>query len=113
MLIQAGANLEITTGLGISPLAEFAGGSNAAVVSRLLKAGANVDSAGEYGYTPLMAAAMDSTDPDVISLLLKHGANVHLVSPDGRTAFDYARDNPAISKDKVYLQLNGANSAED
>lgn len=43
--------------------------------------------------TPLMVAVMSSAeDADIVKLLVKHGANVNAVGPDGATALHFACD---------------------
>ena len=50
--------------------------ATAAAVEAMIKGGADVNAADKSGETPLLAAAF-SSDADVLSLLLRHGANVN------------------------------------
>ena len=76
--------------------------------SALIKAGADVNARAEWGVTPLVLAAAKNTNPEVLSVLINAGANVNARDEDGKTAFDYAKDNPAIKGTKVYWELNDA-----
>jgi uncharacterized protein len=54
-------------------------------VHQLLDRGANVNSAGKYGATPLMLAVMWKR-PVIAKLLLERGADVHAKNAAGHTA---------------------------
>ena len=58
-------------------------------MSVLLKAGANVDAANEYGYTPLYAAAQEGHEA-CVSLLLEAGANKDAADKIGFTPLHVA-----------------------
>jgi hypothetical protein len=55
----------------------------------LLECGANPNAEDGSGWTPLKSAATQNR-MDLCSLLIKHGAQVHLVTKDGKTAVDWA-----------------------
>jgi len=55
-----------------------------------------------------MFAAGSNTNPDVISVLIKAGADVNARNERGWTALKFAKDNPAIKGTKVYWELNDA-----
>ena len=57
----------------------------AAQVSAAIKAGAVVNAKGVFGQTPLMAAAGDNKNSDVIAALVKAGADVNAKNPIGDT----------------------------
>ena len=59
----------------------------------------------EAGLTPLMVAAQNST-PNVVSYLMSQGANLRQRDSKGKTAVDYAKENPRIYKTDVYWQMN-------
>jgi ankyrin repeat protein len=61
------------------------------VIRCLISRGANVNSASEQGYTPLMAAAWTGR-PEATRLLLACGADVRTRDLSGKTALDLARD---------------------
>ena len=58
------------------------------------------------GKTPLMYAAAFSKSTSVIKMLLQNGAQTQIRSIDGKTAFDYARENKALTQDEYYWALN-------
>jgi ankyrin repeat protein len=62
------------------------------LVKALLEAGAPVNVADDRGLTPLMMASNSrSKDPDVVLLLLEHGAASQAKDGLGRTASDWAQ----------------------
>ena len=58
------------------------------------------------GKTPLMYAAQYCTSTAVIRKLLEYGAATTTRSADGKTAFDFAKQNPSLPHDNVYWALN-------
>ena len=76
---------------GATPLyAAAAYSTTPAVVTALVKAGADVNARDEYGLTPLHRAAGVSTTPAVVTALVKAGADVNARSEDGRTPLHLA-----------------------
>jgi ankyrin repeat protein len=67
---------------------------------RLLAKGADVNAAGENGFTPLMQAA-GRGDPKMVKLLLDHGANARAKDSEERTALYPA----LLSEDRDTIQL--------
>jgi ankyrin repeat protein len=67
------------------------------MLSALLAAGAALDDRDALGRTPLMAAVWGNSNPAVITLLLKTGTDAKAKSYVGKTALDYARNNPSMS----------------
>ena len=53
-----------------------------------------------------MAAARFNSSPAVIEALIKAKANFNARDMSGKTAFDYAEDNPEIKGTPVYWKLN-------
>ncbi|MHB0998594.1 MAG: ankyrin repeat domain-containing protein [Armatimonadota bacterium] len=70
---------------GDPTLLECAGRHDTAMVSKLIKGGADVNAANSNGITPLMLAAL-SSDPEITKLLLDGGANVNAKDSEGETA---------------------------
>ena len=58
------------------------------------------------GKTPLMYAAQYSTSTEVIKLLLDNDAVKTVRSVDGKTVFDYAKENSRLPHDEIYWSLN-------
>jgi ankyrin repeat protein len=60
------------------------------------------------GMTPLMLAAMSASNPDVVSALLKAGANPKTKNKNGETAFDLAKKNGSLENTPAYWALQEA-----
>jgi ankyrin repeat protein len=61
------------------------------------------------GSTPkLMYAAGNNQNPEVITTLLKAGADGKAKSTDGKTAFDYAQANEKLKGTDAYWKLTEA-----
>lgn len=58
------------------------------------------------GKTPLMYAAQYSSSTEVIKKLLEYGASASIRAADGKTAFDYAKQNSSLPHDETYWALN-------
>lgn len=58
------------------------------------------------GKTPLMYAAQFSNSNELIKLLLDNDAIKTVRSVEGKTAFDYAKNNSKLKRDDVYWALN-------
>lgn len=76
----------------VQPIHAAVGSRNAESAALLLDRGADVNARQQVGYTPLMGAAAAGR-ADIVDLLLKHGADRTLVSDDGKTAADVAREH--------------------
>ena len=55
-----------------------------------------------------MKAAAMTMDPAVIRLLLSAGARGDIRSQEGKTAFDYAKDNPSLKETEEFWLLSDA-----
>ena len=83
-------------------------------VNNAIKAGANVNARDEDGKTPLMYAARDNQNPDVIKVLLEAGADVNASDEFGGTPLMYAaRDNQNPDVIKVLLKAGADVNARD
>ena len=58
------------------------------------------------GKTPLMYAAQYCNSTVIIKKLLDYGAATAIRSADGKTAFDFAKQNAALPHDDIYWKLN-------
>ena len=56
--------------------------------------------------TPLMYACQYCTSTAIIKKLLDNGASASVRAADGKTAFDYAKDNSYLPHDDTYWMLN-------
>ena len=107
--IKAGANVNDRNIFGETPLMLAASfNENPDVITTLLNAGARLDDRDKNGWTPLIRAAWFNENPEVITTLLNAGADAKAKSIEGKTAFDYAQNNPTIKGTKAYWDLNNA-----
>jgi len=88
-LLQRGANPNIRTKKGVTPLQMAANLGFIEGVEELIKRGAQVDVTDRTGETPLMAA-VHKRDIQIIRRLLAQGADPDLNDNSGRSARDYA-----------------------
>lgn len=93
LLLQRGADPNLTTAEGWSPLLSAAYYGHADMVRLLLGAGARPNTAEtRYGYSPLTIAASKG-HTEVVRLLLDAGADRSVKARNGRDAADMARDH--------------------
>ena len=76
----------------------------------LVDAGAYLEARTEDGFTPLIAAAAYSGEPDVVRLLLDAGADAKAMDRTRQRAIDYARQNEHLIGTDAYWQLDAATS---
>src|SRR5207237_171643 len=85
LLIRSGANVTAATRAGATPLQLAAVNGNAAMIEKLIKAGADANAPlTKYGDTPLMMASRTGK-PDAIKALLDNGAQINAVESWGGT----------------------------
>lgn len=90
LLLEAGADTNATTSLGLTPLHLAAEDGFAFIISRLLAHGAGVDARDERGNTPMHAAAHLGC-VEVVTELLRAGASPSLRNHRGQTPLQVAR----------------------
>jgi uncharacterized protein len=101
LLIGAGANVNATNDLGVTPLALASSG---AIANRLLAAGANPNLVTTAGVSPLMNAARAGST-DIVTALLEHGADVNAQEKTrGQTALMWAVSERHPDTVRVLLQ---------
>ena len=85
MLLAAGipADADQENPQRVRPLHSAVAAGDHEAAEALLEAGADPDAVQQGGYTPLLAAA-HSDDPEMVALLLRHGADRTLAADDGR-----------------------------
>lgn len=77
-----------------------------------IQRGADVNIPDSFGRTALMlTCAMDAQPENTVKILLEHGAEVNVKCPDGKTAFDYAKQRGNTPIVKLLLSA-GAMSAQ-
>jgi len=94
LLLARGADVHepARNAMKVQPLHAAVASRNPETVALLLEHGANVNARQQAGYTPLLGAAAAGRD-DIVQLLLDHGADPSLMSEDGKTAADVAREH--------------------
>lgn len=79
---------------------------NPEVIKALVKAGCNInDSDNMDKLTPLMVACGYNKNPKIVETLIELGANVNAKDYEGKTAKDYADENPNIKSSGIYTKL--------
>jgi TPR repeat protein len=86
--VLAGADVNVRSKDGYTPLMYAVTKGNLEVVSEVLSGGADVNAQSATGWTALMFAAKNS--PTMISVLLEKGADKTLKNSTGQTAYDVA-----------------------
>lgn len=109
-------NLLLQKGAGIDDVQESTGWTSLffalqrnremQVVTCLLDAGADINHKDLKGQTPLMLASQYSTDTRLIDMLIRQGADPTIMSGDGSTALDYARENTGNASAQAMLMAH-------
>lgn len=100
LLLDQGADpvAASTNDMKVQPLHAAVAGRNVEAVRLLIERGADVNARQQIGYTPLMGAASAGRQ-DLVRLLLDHGADRTLLSDDGKSAADIAREHGHLGPD--------------
>ncbi len=88
-LLNRGANPNLRD-LGWTPLYSACEKDNYQIAAMLIEYGAEVNESKGDDWTPLLAAASNSKNPQLIKLLLIHEANVNAIAPTGASPLDLA-----------------------
>jgi uncharacterized protein len=89
-LLAAGADPNMKTTLGWTPLMWAASSYRIDIVKSFIKAGANVNETNPYDKTALMLVVQQSGVEDIVKLLLASGTDVKMRDSYNKTALDYA-----------------------
>ena len=132
VLSKAGADMSAKDNFGLTSLKlAVERNPNPEIVSAFLEAGAGADKKDKNVVRALMLAAINE-DSRFLQKLLQAGADVHAMDYKGRTALDWAMENPSVTareanvkmledaggdkvsrvSDKMFLQLCGTGSPE-
>jgi ankyrin repeat protein len=88
----AAVHMAARNAMQVQPLHAAVAGRNAEAVAAILERGADPNARQQAGYTPLMGAA-SSGRGDIADLLLARGADLSLLSDDGKSAELIAREH--------------------
>ncbi|NEP45340.1 MAG: hypothetical protein F6K35_41430, partial [Okeania sp. SIO2H7] len=91
ILINAGANVNLSDRDGYRPLTIAASSKSIKAVKQLIQAGADVNAKTNDGWTALSAAASVGSI-EVVKLLLQAGASLNVRDDYGKNALSYARE---------------------
>lgn len=75
---------------------------NVAAVETMIQGGADVEEVDEYGFTPLVEAAI-ANNYEITKLLLEYGADINVPDITGRTALHWVTDNNNVEITKLLL----------
>ena len=86
-------------------LLDTIGTANMEEVVRLINRGANVNAVSKDGETPLISAAKNNPNPDILRILLENDADVAFESPKGCNALYHAEKNEKMKGTDAYNLL--------
>jgi ankyrin repeat protein len=111
-LLSKGADVNLPTSDGNSPLLVAVRAGHTAVVGPLLDAGAKLEDKDREGYTPLLLAARDG-QLSILKLLVNKGANLQAKDKQGRSALELAllRKQTAVVQYLKQAATSGNNPA--
>jgi uncharacterized protein len=103
MLVDAGADIELSDPHGTTPLMKWAGDNEVGNVKVLIQGGAKIDRQDLDGRTALMYAINKGLD-DPVEILLNAKANLSIRDNQGDTAFELARKGLQNSKEDYKIR---------
>ena len=104
LLIDSGTNINKKNKFDNTPLIYAAQYNTLEIVSFLISNGAEVNILDSAGDVPLLAAALENHDPQVITILLKAGADINHKNNDGKTAVLLAAEYNNIEVIKTLIE---------
>ncbi len=103
--IQDGEDVNAYSEYGWTPIMFAIQTGNTDIVRALVRAGADVNAIAEDSSTALMQAVITATNPHMIEALLALGADMTTRDKHGRTAYDYATQNPDLQGTDIVAKL--------
>ena len=101
-LLKNGADANVKTGIGTTPLMAAAQAGHLDVVRHLLDSGAQIDLADRRGNTPLIAAVVFGRS-DIVSYLVQAGARVRLSNKSSLGPLHYSAANGDLDSTRLLL----------
>ncbi len=95
--------VNIANDIGMTPLIAACLGRHFDLMRRLVEYGANVNVRTREGMTPLLVTLEKTMNPDDVTFLIDHGANVYDVDDEGRSA--YSRLKRAAKRSKTFQDM--------
>ena len=95
-LVAKGANINIASYSGNTPLTNAANNGHREVVEFLISKGADINAGNNTGDTSIFQAAVNGHN-DVVALLIAHGIDINAQKDDGRTILHQAARNGHIN----------------
>jgi len=90
LILGRGAEVNVEWALdGTSPLHKAANSGDIELLKRLLEKGAKINKQTTFGFTPVQMSTFQS-NPEVVKILLDHGADVQLKAENGMAALHFA-----------------------
>lgn len=107
LFLEAGMDINSRDSAGTPPICAAARSGKKEMVEWLINKGADVDAVSkDRGYSAVMDAVWKA-DVDMVTTLIKHGANLNFISRDGQNSLILATGNGRIPICKVLIK-NGA-----
>ena len=107
-LLSSGASVSDVDSLGWTPLMRAARNPNVQILELLIQAGSDINFKAKDGMTALMAAALLSSDPRSLTILLSAGTDPKAEDNKGKNALEYAKFNVWINGTPEFWEMNDA-----
>ncbi|MEM7374211.1 MAG: ankyrin repeat domain-containing protein [Bacteroidota bacterium] len=82
------------------------------LLKQALDLGVEINQKNEEGLTPLHLAAMQAKNKEILTVMLKHGADKSILTDFDESAFDLASENEVLSNSGIDLDFLKADSGE-
>ena len=103
LLLEHGADVNLQSNAGWTPLLRASFNAAPEVVRLLLEHGADINVLNNAGWTPLHRASFNAA-PEVVRLLLEHGADINVPDEDGWTPLHWASSNRGLEIVRVLIE---------